>query len=401
MPDDPLYNKLPEGLPPLPQLTTTPKPMAPPLAPVPPTGNVGTPLPAKAVKGAKVSTLPPLPQPTGNRPYQQVGAAINEENHARSMLGAATDVEFSKWYTNLPPEEKLKFSPSTVNTGINGIGAGQPLTAAELEGRQRALAKQHFMGNIAPVHPDLAPQRQTLEDATLARIQGVPTQAIRNQRLASTPPPQAPEDPKITAQKLRNEGAVDVARVRNEGAVAAAAAKPPPNAPTIKAPAPGKPAAPIPDGYDHVPTASEQKAYDATLANWRATDLKMWGNKMTLHNADPTSGTYPDPGPAPKPPAQPWLKKPGGVTSVAPDYTNNNATAASAANAPTSTMTPSSSIGTALPAQAPAAIPGSPTGIGAGVLANTPPIHSHTAVNPTTGQRIGFNPTTKQWEPIK
>ncbi len=349
MPDDPLYNKLPEGLPPLPQLT---KPMAPPLAPVPKAAPVGTPLPAKVAKGS--SALPPL-TPVGNRPYQQVGAAINEENHARSMLGAATDVEFSKWYTTLPPEEKLKFSPSTVNTGINGIGAGQPLTAAELEGRQRALAKQHFMGNIAPTHPGTAEARQTLEDATLARIQGVPTQAIRNQRIASTPPPQAPEDPKITAQKLRNEGAVDVARVRNEGAVAAAAAKPPPNAPTIKAPPPGKPAAPVPDGYDHVPTAAEQKAYDATLANWRATDLKMWGNKMTLHNADPTSGTYPDPGPAPKPPAQPWLKNLGAATSVAPDYTNNNATAASVTNVPTSTMTPSSSIGTALPAQAEAA----------------------------------------------
>ncbi len=133
--------------------------------------------------------------------------AIVQENLAKQQLGQATDAAFNTYYNNLKknPAEIAKFMPSQVNTGINGIGAGLPLTAQELESRQKAAVRTHFDVHVAPEHPDLAVPQQNAQDATEARKQGVPVATIRNQRIEAAArahdlaaPPMVPGTTRVT-----------------------------------------------------------------------------------------------------------------------------------------------------------------------------------------------------------
>ena len=159
--------------------------------------------PAQPRPVARPSTIPPLvPQPLFNP------AHVQAENQAKNRLQQAQNAKFNQYYAGLSPDDRMQFSPtnaanpyhSTTNDIVmNGkhYGGNTPYTLDELEAEQRANALSHFNTNIAPTHPDLAPLRQGVDEATAARVAGMDISQYRAQQAALNPQPQFPTGPRV------------------------------------------------------------------------------------------------------------------------------------------------------------------------------------------------------------
>jgi hypothetical protein len=298
------------------------------------------------VIGAQISnSTPPLvpynyrPQPASMPPLVPVGRGVKpiglEESQAREKLNTSTNAAFTDFYSKLKqnPQEMLKFVPSGDNSGINGMGANVPLTADELEGRQKAMVREHFMAHVAPGHPDLAGPNQDLMDAQKARMEGRPLNAVKNERIqrelaeklaqqppSSTrvvtgpkgttttteykPPVAAKPPPPSSPGTLPTPGTPGTRITYNGDGTIKGAVQTTPNPPATRPAAATRPApavkapAAIPPGFDHNPTSAE-------ISTWRMTVLDPW---LKAKETSDKMGSYgKDPGQRPEPP---WMKQP-------------------------------------------------------------------------------------------
>ncbi len=136
----------------------------------------------RGLQGATLSYPAPVPSPSYGapdaplKPYQKQGMALNVENSLKQRQGVQTNAAFQEWYGKLSDEEKAPFkpqdtvrenSPGVTSTFPGGVGSisvtkADGKTAYQdgdnTEGITKENARQHFLKNIAqPGTPSVVP----------------------------------------------------------------------------------------------------------------------------------------------------------------------------------------------------------------------------------------------------
>lgn len=196
-------------------------------------------LPPLAPSTRKTATAPATPSLPPLSPNRNINPGVADETLANNQLNRTRDASFNKWYSTLPPEERVKYAPApgsyqmSVSSAAGSHSRVAPLTPDEIEAQQKQMAREHYVAHVAGSDPSVVEAQKTVDEATAARknmkslAQYRMEQGISNQ--ANAAPALPPLDPvkqsQVTLNTARAKALADKTKLDQDKAAAELAGK--------------------------------------------------------------------------------------------------------------------------------------------------------------------------------